>query len=65
MFGDLLMDRWISVYSTVKVRVHEYGFKYSVMDSHERVEKTVRDCVVFVFPTYMHIQDLKSLISFN
>lgn len=38
----------MDVYSTVKVRVHEYCFKYLVMDSHERVERTVRDCLVLV-----------------
>lgn len=43
------MDTWISGYATVKVRVHEYGFKYFVMDSHERLVRTVRDSVVFVF----------------
>lgn len=37
------------------------------MGSHERVERTVRDGLVFGFgfSTCMHIQDLKSLISFN
>lgn len=55
----------------MKVRINGYYFKHSVRDFHRKVEKTVRDSLVPVFcfllfhHTYIHIQDLMSLISFN